>query len=73
MVSVHAPLSSRKRAGCSATEAFTAAKPGLIVVNTARGPIIDVVGAGSRDAQRGPWSGAGLDVLPNEPAISTIR
>ena len=47
-------------------DAFAAAKPGLVLVNTARGPIVDLdaLEAGLR---KGTVAGAGLDVLPNEP------
>jgi D-3-phosphoglycerate dehydrogenase/C-terminal binding protein len=47
--------------------AFAAAKPGLIVINTARGPIIDLdaLYAALRD---GRIAGAGIDVLPDEPS-----
>ena len=65
VVSVHAPLSTETR-GLLGTEAFAAAKPGLIVINTARGPIIDV-SALEAAMRKGTVVGAGLDVLPNEP------
>jgi lactate dehydrogenase-like 2-hydroxyacid dehydrogenase len=66
VVSVHAPLSAETK-GLLGTEAFAAAKPGLIVINTARGPIIDI-SALEAAMRRGAVVGAGLDVLPNEPA-----
>ena len=65
VVSIHAPLSAETR-GMIGGAALAAAKPGLIVVNTARGPIVDLsalMGA-MRD---GRVAGAGLDVLPGEP------
>lgn len=65
VVSVHAPLSAETR-GLLGTEAFAAAKPGLILVNTARGPIVDV-SALEAAMRKGTVAGAGLDVLPNEP------
>jgi phosphoglycerate dehydrogenase-like enzyme len=66
IVSVHAPLSAETK-GMLGAKAFAAAKPGLIVVNTARGPIIDLdaLEAALRD---GRIAGAGIDVLPNEPS-----
>jgi D-3-phosphoglycerate dehydrogenase/C-terminal binding protein len=44
-----------------------AAKPGLLVVNTARGPIVDLDALGEA-LRAGRIGGAGLDVLPREPA-----
>jgi lactate dehydrogenase-like 2-hydroxyacid dehydrogenase len=66
VVSIHAPLTdeTNKLVG---TAAFAAAKRGLIVVNTARGPIIDLDAL--HDAMRSDIvKAAGLDVLPEEPA-----
>ena len=66
VVTVHAPLSPETK-GMLGQSAFAAAKPGLIVINTARGPIIDLdaLEAALRD---GKIAGAGIDVLPNEPS-----
>ena len=66
VVSVHAPLNDSTR-GMLNAEAFAAARPGLIVVNTARGPIVDL-GALEAAMRAGTVAGAGLDVLPSEPA-----
>ncbi|MBA3325927.1 MAG: C-terminal binding protein [Rhodobacteraceae bacterium] len=65
IVSIHAPLSPETQ-GLIGAAALAAAKPGLILVNTARGPIIDLdaLAAALRD---GRVAGAGLDVLPAEP------
>ena len=63
--SIHAPLSDETRKLLGA-EAFAAAKPGLILVNTARGPIVDL-DALDAAMRGGTVAGAGLDVLPNEP------
>ena len=41
VVSVHTPLNAETRGFISA-EAFAAAKSGLVLINTARGPIIDL-------------------------------
>ena len=66
VVSVHVPLSDQTRKLVGA-EAFAAAKPGLILVNTARGEVIDLDAL--YDAMRdGKVQAAGLDVLPVEPA-----
>jgi D-3-phosphoglycerate dehydrogenase/C-terminal binding protein len=65
IVSIHAPLNVETR-GLLDAGAFAAAKSGLVVVNTARGPIIDL--SALADAMhKGTVAGAGLDVLPDEP------
>ena len=65
VVSVHTPLSEEtgKLLGAAA---FDAAKPGLILINTARGQIVDL-DALEAAMHKGTVVGAGLDVLPNEP------
>lgn len=65
VVSVHAPLNAATR-GMLNADAFAAARPGLILVNTARGPIVDL-GALETAMRQGKVLGAGLDVLPSEP------
>ena len=75
VVSIHTPLNDETR-GFVGKEAFAAAKmreierpdwKGLVVINTARGPIIDLDAL--HDAMRdGTVLAAGLDVLPDEPA-----
>ncbi|MBB3930225.1 D-3-phosphoglycerate dehydrogenase/C-terminal binding protein [Kaistia hirudinis] len=66
IVSVHTPLNDETR-GFVGAAAFAAAKPGLILVNTARGPIVDL-DALAEALKSGKVAGAGLDVLPREPA-----
>jgi lactate dehydrogenase-like 2-hydroxyacid dehydrogenase len=66
IVSIHTPLNpqTRKLIG---REALAAAKRGMIIVNTARGPVIDLDAL--HDAMKdGTVLAAGLDVLPEEPA-----
>ncbi|MCZ6886857.1 MAG: C-terminal binding protein [Gammaproteobacteria bacterium] len=66
IVSVHTPLNDETR-NLIGKEAFAAAKPGIIVINTARGPIIDLNAL--HDAMKDDVVlAAGLDVLPDEPA-----
>lgn len=65
VVSIHAPLNAQTRSMLNA-EAFAAAKPGLILVNTARGPVVDLT-ALEAAMRSGNVLGAGLDVLLNEP------
>ena len=66
VVSLHLPLSNETEKLINA-EALAASKPGLILINTARGPIIDLDGL--YEAMRANHiQAAGLDVLPEEPA-----
>jgi D-3-phosphoglycerate dehydrogenase len=65
VVSIHAPLNDETR-GMLGGSAFGAAKPGLILVNTARGPIVDFDALASA-LKSGVLAGAALDVLPKEP------
>ncbi len=66
VVSIHAPLSGETEKLIS-SEVLAASKPGLILINTARGPIVDLDAL--YDALRADQiQAAGLDVLPEEPA-----
>ncbi len=66
VVSLHAPLSDETEKLINA-EVMAASKEGLILINTARGPIIDLDAL--YDAMRADQvAAAGLDVLPEEPA-----
>src|SRR3954453_8923801 len=70
-VSVHAPLSAETR-GLIGADAFAAAKKGMILINTARGPIVDIDAL--YDALKdNTILAAGLDVLPEEPANAQRR
>ena len=65
IVSLHVPLTTETR-GMIGREFFAAARDGLILINTARGPVVDWAAFG--DALRsGRIGAAGLDVLPTEP------
>jgi len=65
VVSVHAPLSAETR-GLLGEAAFATARPGLILINTARGPIVELT-ALEGALRSGAVAGAALDVLQNEP------
>jgi len=66
IVSVHAPLNEETR-NLIGAQALAAARKGVILINTARGPIVDIDAL--HDAMEdGTVLAAGLDVLPEEPA-----
>lgn len=67
VVSLHCPLTPETR-GLISREVLQRMKPGAILINTSRGPVVD------NDAlcdmlESGHLSGAGLDVFPEEPMI----
>ncbi len=65
IVSLHVPLTGETRALLS-RERIARMKPGAIVVNTARGPLIDEA-ALAEALERRHIAAAGLDVLADEP------
>jgi len=64
-ISLHTPLNPDTHHLLD-TAAFTAMKPGVVIVNTARGPIIDEAALVEALAS-GQVAAAGLDVLEREP------
>ena len=67
VISLHCPLSEQTRKLFGVDE-FRRMKPGSILINTARGALID--SAALVDALRnGQLGGAAVDVLPNEPPV----
>jgi glyoxylate reductase len=64
-VSIHVPLTPKTRHMIGARE-FSQMKPGAILVNTARGPVVDQV-AMVTALKSGRLGGAGLDVTNPEP------
>jgi lactate dehydrogenase-like 2-hydroxyacid dehydrogenase len=65
VVSIHTPLNAQTRHAVGTAE-LAAMKPGSILVNTARGPVVDTaaLAAALRDGRLG---GAGLDVFEEAP------
>ncbi len=67
VVSLHCPL-TEETCGLIGRDAFSRMKPGAILVNTARGAVVDI--SALLDAlDAGILSGAGLDVYLDEPHI----
>src|SRR5262249_51618475 len=67
VLSVHAPLTEGTRHLVGA-DAFARMKPGTVVVNTSRGPLVDPAALlGALESR--PVGGAGLDVLETEPPV----
>ncbi|MGH6901162.1 MAG: C-terminal binding protein [Geminicoccaceae bacterium] len=65
VVSLHCPLTSDNR-NMIDEAALRALKPGALLINTARGGLVDL-GALEAALHAGRLGGAGLDVLPEEP------
>ena len=70
ILSVHAPLTRSTRAMLGPAE-FARLPRGAVVVNTARGPIMDM-DALLAALRSGHLAGAGLDVMPVEPPIAPL-
>ena len=71
VVSLHTPLTAETR-GMINAQFFAAARPGLHLVNTARGAVVDIADLlVALDA--GKLAAAALDVLPEEPVARDSR
>lgn len=67
ILSIHCPLTDETRHAFG-NEEFARMRPGAVLVNTARGPVVDE--AALADALRsGPLRAAGIDVYEREPEI----
>lgn len=70
VLSVHAPLTPETR-GMLGRKELALLPKGAVLVNTARGPIVDVDAAGEL-LKAGHLAGVGLDVLPVEPPVEPV-
>jgi glyoxylate reductase len=66
-ITIHVPLTSETRHLFS-VERLARMRPGSILVNTARGPIVDEA-ALAHALEHGPLGAAGLDVFEREPTV----
>lgn len=67
VVTLHVPATAKTQGLISERE-LTLMKPGAVLINTARGSVVDVE-ALVRALAEGRLAGAGLDVLPQEPQL----
>jgi phosphoglycerate dehydrogenase-like enzyme len=71
-VSVHVPLTDETK-GLINSERIAMMKPGAILVNTARGAVVESLDVIADALESGQLSAAGLDVFPTEPPDSSHR
>jgi len=69
-LSIHAPLTPETR-GLIGAKQLALLPPGAVVVNTARGPIVDL-DALAAALRSGHLAGVGIDVLPVEPPVEPV-
>jgi glycerate dehydrogenase len=68
IVSLHCPLNDSTR-GLMGTREFALMKPDALLINTARGGLVDGHALAAA-LKEGRLAGAGIDVLPNEPPLA---
>jgi C-terminal binding protein len=70
VLTIHTPL-TRETRGMIGTKEIGALKPNAVLVNTARGPIVDI-DAVYEHLKSGHLAAAGLDVVPVEPPVEPV-
>jgi C-terminal binding protein len=70
ILSLHVPLTRQTR-GMIGADQIALLPPGAVIVNTARGPVLDLA-AVEGALRSGRLSGAGLDVVPVEPPVDPV-
>lgn len=68
ILSLHVPLTGETR-GMIGTDALKKMKPSAILINAARGPVVDAE-ALARALKEGQLAGAGIDVFDTEPPLA---
>ena len=69
-LSIHTPL-TRETRGLIASRELGLLRPGAVLVNTARGPIVDIEAIYAQ-LKSGHLAAAGLDVVPIEPPVEPL-
>ncbi|MFV0295072.1 MAG: NAD(P)-dependent oxidoreductase, partial [Hyphomicrobiaceae bacterium] len=70
VLSIHAPL-TRDTRGLVDADAIRKLRPNAVLVNTARGPIVEIDGV-YEGLKSGHLAAAGLDVVPVEPPVAPL-
>lgn len=70
IITLHVPLTEETR-GLINRQNIGLIQPGSVLINTARGPVIESLDLVHRALEKGPLGAVGLDVFPDEPPDPT--